>query len=248
MKQYLGIDIGGSGIKGALVDIEKGEFAVDRYRIETPENATPSKLIELINEIVEHFNYDGVIGCGFPGVIHHGEVLTAANLSKKWIGVNIEEAIYKSTNCKTFALNDADAAGIAEFRFGEGKNINGLVLLLTIGTGIGSVLSYNGQLIPNTEFGHMHFKNDIAEKYASDAAKKRHDLSRKDWAVRLNEYLKYMERLLYPDVIILGGGVSKKFEKYGDLFTTRAKVIPAKLLNNAGIIGAAIYAKEMEAK
>lgn len=244
MGNILGIDIGGSGIKGTLVDLEKGTFAVERYRIDTPANAEPEHLLQLVKKIAEHYNYNGIIGCGFPGVIHHGIVLTAANLSKEWIGVNLEDEIYKTTSCKTAALNDADAAGIAEFRYGEGRNVHGLVLLLTIGTGIGSVLSYNGVLIPNTEFGHIQFNGDIAEKYASDAVKKQLDLKRKDWALRLNEYLCYMENLLYPDLIILGGGVSKKFEKYGHLFTTRVKVVPAKLLNNAGIIGAAIYANE----
>jgi len=244
MEHILGIDIGGSGIKGTLVDIEQGIFVKERYRIETPEIADPDQIIQLIQKIIKHYNYSGKIGCGFPGVIHHGEVLTAANLSKKWIGVNIEQEIQRVTGQPVIALNDADAAGIAEFRFGEGKNIEGLVLLLTIGTGIGSVLSYNGILIPNTEFGHIQFKGDIAEKYASDAAKRKFKLSRKDWALRLNEYLCYMENLVYPDLIILGGGVSKKFEKYGHLIATRTKVVPAKLLNNAGIIGAAIYANE----
>ena len=245
MEEVLGIDIGGSGIKGAMVDIRTGEFIGERHRIETPENTNPELIADIVNEIVKHFSWKGKVGCGFPGVIQNGVIKTSANLSNEWVGVNAEKLFSETIGCKVKLLNDADAAGYAEFNLGAGKDIPGLVVLITIGTGIGSVLYYNDTLIPNTEFGHLFFKNMIAEHYASDAARKKNGLSREEWAGRFNEYLLHLEFLLWPELIILGGGASKKFNKYAEYITTKTKVVPAQLLNSAGIIGASLYANKM---
>ena len=242
----LGIDIGGSGIKGALVDVGNGEFLKDRIRIPTPSPGDPDQVIEVIRRITAHFNWDGKVGAGFPGVVRKGVVHTAANVSKEWIGEDLALRIKKATGCKTVVLNDADAAGLAEMRFGEGKQYeDGYVLFLTIGTGIGSALFVRGQLWPNSEFGHLQVRGKDAEHRAGDGVRQARDLSWKSWGNRLQEVLQVYDFLLNPDVIILGGGVSKKFKKYKKyLKGTHAKVIPAALQNQAGIIGAAMAAAE----
>lgn len=242
----LGIDIGGSGIKGAIVDIETGIFLEERYRIPTPSPSKPNLVIEVIKQIVDHFNWTGEIGAGFPGVVRRGVIETAANVSKDWIGQNLSKLISDATGNKTVVLNDADAAGLAEMRFGSGKQYeNEYVLFLTIGTGIGSALFSQRELWPNSELGHLVIKGKEAEKRASDGVRDDKRLSWKRWGIRLSKVLKVYDNLLNPDVIILGGGVSKKFDLYGKyLKKVKTKVIPAELLNQAGIVGAAMAAAE----
>lgn len=236
----LGIDFGGSGIKGGLVDTDKGALIGERHRIETPQPATPQRVAEVINQIVTHFEYQGDIGVAFPAAVQAGVVKTASNIDKSWIGSNAEEIFTQVTGHPTKVLNDADAAGIAEMRFGHGKGIKGVAMIITIGSGIGTALFTNGMLMPNTELGHIHYKDKVAEKWASDAVRKKEDLSWKKWGKRFGEYLHYMEKLFYPEIIILGGGASKKFEKYGEyLDDVETKVVPAYLQNQAGIIGSA---------
>jgi len=242
----LGIDIGGSGIKGAPVDVKTGLFLEDRYRIPTPSPGNPDQVIEVIRRIVEHFDWKGKIGAGFPGVVRRGVVETAANVSKEWIGKDLASLIKETTGCKAVVLNDADAAGLAEMRFGEGKRYDqDHVLFLTIGTGIGSAFFVKGQLWPNSEMGHLQVRGKDAEHRAGDGVRQENDLSWKSWGKKLREVLQMYDFLFNPDVIILGGGVSKKFKKYGKhLKGINAKVIPAELRNQAGIVGAAMAAKE----
>jgi polyphosphate glucokinase len=242
----LGIDVGASGIKGALVDVEKGRLSGERFRIPTPVPSTPAAIAEACAEMVRYFNYSGLVGVGFPAIVKNGVALSASNIDEAWIGTNINEAIMrKSPNVQVYSTNDADAAGIAEMRYGVGQKENGLVLMITIGTGLGSALFYRGMMIPNTELGHVIYpKKTVAEKYASSGAREKAKISRKEWADRFAGYLKHMERLFTPDLIILGGGESKLFDQYKERLKTKCRLIPAQLLNNAGIIGAAIYAKE----
>jgi len=240
----LGIDIGGSGIKGAIVNIKTGEFVAERHRIDTPQPAKPEQIAETINLMAKHFNWTGKIGCGFPAVVQNGIVKTAANIDKSCIGVNANELFSKATKCKVKVFNDADAAGFAELTFSDLKSIKGLTIFLTIGTGIGSAFFKDGVLIPNTEMGHIYMKNGlIGEKYTSDAIRKEKDLDWETWSKRFDEYLNYLEKLFYPDLFIIGGGTSKKFDKFQSFLTIKTEIKPAKLLNNAGIIGAALLAK-----
>ena len=241
--EILGIDIGGSGIKGAIVDTATGELKSERIRLVTPQPATPEAVAQTLKELVDQIGYKGPIGCGFPARVINGEVLTAANIDKSWINVKVEDLFSKVTGQKVFVANDADVAGLAELTFGAVKDYKGPVLFLTIGTGIGSALFINGQMYPNTEFGHIKFKGDIAEHYCSDAVRVREELGYKEWGERLNKFLEYIAFLTQPDFIVLGGGVSKKFEKYESKLTLSTKVVPATTLNLAGIIGAAMYAK-----
>ena len=249
MNTILGIDVGGSGIKGTLVDIKKGRFTEDRYRIETPPSAKPQQIAKIISKIAKHYDYKGPIGVGFPAVISNGFIKTASNIDKSNIDVNAESLFSKICKTKVYILNDADAAGIAEMRFGHGKNFQGTTLFLTIGTGIGSALFTKQKMIPNTEFGHIIMPNGlIAEKYTSDATRKRENLDWNKWGERFNVYLNYMNKLLNPDQIIIGGGTSKKLDKFIDKIDVRKKIKPAKLLNDAGIIGAAMFALEKSKK
>ncbi len=242
---YLGVDVGASGIKGALVNIETGEFASERLRLETPEKSTPSAIAELFRQMTEHFAYQGRVGVGFPSVVKNNKALTAANLHKSWIGTDIADTFNSVSGCQVFALNDADAAGEAEMAFGIGKGVMGTVVLVTIGTGLGTALFLDGKLLPNSEFGHFHLPNGKhAESYAANSAKKREGLSWKEWGSRFNEYLERLELFLQPDLIILGGGSSKKFEEYKDCLKISTRIVPAQLLNQAGIVGAAVYAAQ----
>lgn len=243
LKKILGIDIGGSGVKGAIVNTKKGKLKGKRHRIPTPDPATPESVAEVIGQIVEHFNWKGPVGVGFPGVIQQGYARTAANVDKSWIDQNLNELFSKRTGCKVHVVNDADAAGMAEMSFGSGKNFKGVALLVTVGTGLGTVVFTNGNLLPNMEMGHILLHGDDAEKYASDAARKGENLRWEEWAKRFSEYLKRMEELLWPDMIIIGGGASKKDKKFFQYLETKAKVVPATLLNEAGIIGAALTSK-----
>jgi polyphosphate glucokinase len=237
--EILGIDIGGSGIKGAPVDVKKGKLAGERYRIPTPQPSKPEAVAKVVAEIAKHFEWKGPIGCTFPAVIKGGVAYTAANVDKSWIGVNGQKLLQKKTGCPVLFLNDADAAGIAEMKFGAGQGHQGVVIVLTLGTGIGSAIFVNGQLVPNTEFGHMEIRGKDAEDRAADRIRKEKDLNWKKWAAHVNEFLGRMELLFSPDLFIIGGGVSKKHEKFLHLLHTRAEIIPAQMRNEAGIIGAA---------
>lgn len=242
--QILGVDIGGSGIKGAIVDTSTGELISERHRIDTPQPATPAAVASVLAQLANHFNWKGLMGCGFPAAIQHGLVRTAANIAPEFIGTNIDKLFSDATQCPCFNLNDADAAGLAEMDFGEGLNQSGVVLMITIGTGLGTALFIDGNLVPNTELGHIYLENGKeAERFASDAVRKAEDLNWKRWGNRFNNYLCTMEKLFWPDLIILGGGASKKFEKFKDQLTVEAPVKPAAFLNQAGIVGAAMYAK-----
>ena len=240
--EVLGIDIGGSGIKGAPVDTDTGNLLAARYRLQTPSQAKPQPVAEIVGKIADHFNWKGDLGIGFPGVVRKGVTLTAANIHNDWVGLNAAKFIKKVTGCKTCIINDADAAGLAEMAFGAGKDRQGVVMVVTIGTGLGTALFTNGQLLPNSEFGHLEIDGVEAEWIASDAARKREKLSWKKWGRRFDQYLHTMEKLLWPDLIILGGGISKKYEEFLPYITVQAEVVPAKMLNEAGIVGAAVGA------
>ncbi len=235
----LGIDIGGTGIKGAPVDLAQGKLTAERHRIPTPQPATPAAVAATVNELVKHFQWSGPIGCGLPAVVQQGVVRTASNIDQAWIGTNAAGLFREVTNCDVKVVNDADAAGLAEVKHGAGKDEQGTILMVTIGTGLGTAMFNKGHLLPNTEFGHIPLKGGPAEKYAADSIRKKEELSWKKWAKRFNKYLLLMEKLTWPDMIIVGGGASKKHEKFFPLLTVKAKVVPAQLLNEAGIVGAA---------
>ncbi len=241
--EILGIDIGGSGIKGAPVDTETGNLLDDRFRVPTPNPSKPEAIAKAVAEVVQHFAWEGPVGCGFPALVRHGVAMSAANIHKKWIGTNAAELFASASGCPVYVMNDADAAGLAEMSFGAGRGRNGVVLIVTIGTGLGTALFIDGRLLPNTELGHVLINGEDAEWRASDAARKREKLSWKKWGARFNEYLQHLERLFSPDLIILGGGVSKKFERFIPYLALQAEVVPAELLNEAGIVGAAMAAQ-----
>jgi polyphosphate glucokinase len=241
----LGIDIGGTGIKAAPVDVAIGTLLDDRQKIATPKPATPAAVADVVKELAGSFGWTGVTGATFPGVVTNGIVRTAANVDKEWIGTDAAALFAETLGIGTVVtvLNDADAAGIAEMTFGAGKGETGTVLMITFGTGIGSALFIGGQLVPNTEFGHIEINGHDAEKRASEQAKVLHDMSWTKWAGRVEEYLQRMEALLSPDLFIVGGGISKESEKWVPLLTgIRAKIVPASLHNDAGIVGAAMAA------
>ncbi|PJF41704.1 MAG: ROK family protein [Chloroflexi bacterium] len=243
--EVLGIDIGGSGIKGAPVDTNKGTLIAERHRIPTPQPSTPENVIEVVGQIATHFDWNGPIGCTFPAVVKRGVVYSAANVEDEWIGTPGQQMIQERTGCPTFLLNDADAAGYAEVQFGAGKDRDGVIMILTLGTGIGSALFVDGILVPNTELGHVYLHDVDAEERASNRAREAEDLSWKKWAKRLDEYLLHIESLFSPDLFIIGGGVSKKHEKFLPRLTVKTEVVPAKLRNEAGIIGAALAAQSL---
>ncbi|MFT5382959.1 MAG: polyphosphate glucokinase [Saprospiraceae bacterium] len=248
-KKYLGIDVGASGIKGAIVDIKKGEVVSERFRIPTPEPSTPKAIAKAFVELVNQFDGENkVIGCGFPSIIKNGIALSAANIHKSWTGTDVEKLFSDATGCQVSVKNDADLAGIGEMKSGVGKDKKGTILFITVGTGLGSALFVGGELVANTELGHLYIKghNKIAEQYAADSVRKRKGLSWKIWALRFNKYLAHIEKIFSPDLIIIGGGSSKKFELYEQYLSIQTPVMPAVLLNNAGIIGAAYYAYEVE--
>ena len=238
-KPVLGIDIGGSGIKGALVDVQKGELTTERHRIPTPQPATPKAVAKVVAEIVEHFDYEGGVGCTFPAVVRRGVVYSAANVDKSWIGTDADTLFEEVTGQSVHMLNDADAAGIAEITFGAGKDVSGVVFMITLGTGIGTALFTDGVLVPNTELGHLEMDGKEAEDRASSSAKEDKDLSWKKWGGKVDNYLQYLEFLFSPDLFIIGGGISKKSEKFFPHIETRAPVVAAQLRNEAGIVGAA---------
>lgn len=243
--EILGIDIGGSGIKGAIVDTERGEFATDRIRIETPQPAKPRAVAEVVAEISDRFTWKAPLGCTFPAVVQHGVTLTAANVDDDWIGTDAMALFEAQTGNPVVVLNDADAAGIAEMKFGAGRNRCGLVVILTLGTGVGSSLFIDGRLVPNTEFGHLIIRGKDAEWRTSDRARQVKGYSWKAWGKRLTEHLQYMESLITPDLFIIGGGVSKKFQKFFPHIACNTEIVPAQLRNRAGIVGAAIAAVDL---
>jgi len=239
--QAFGIDIGGSGIKGAPVDVAAGKLLADRKKIETPHPALPDAVAGVVHEIITGFDWSGPIGITFPGVVTDGVTRTAANLDPAWIGLDARDLFGKAAGNPVRVLNDADAAGVAEMKFGAGVGEKGTVLMLTFGTGIGSALFVNGTLVPNTEFGHIEINGHDAEKRASEHAKELHDMSWGKWAGRVEEYMQQMEALLSPDLFIIGGGISKESEKFVPLLKgIRARIVPATLHNDAGIVGAAM--------
>jgi polyphosphate glucokinase len=243
--EVLGIDIGGSGIKGALVDTDRGVFNVERYRIQTPQPATPDAVAGVVGEICRHFEWSGPIGVTFPSVVKNGVIHTAANVDDSWIGTDAHRLFQRVTGDPVLVLNDADAAGIAEMAFGAGVGHKGIVFVLTFGTGIGSAIFVNGSLMPNTELGHLEVRGKDAEHRAADSARQDNTWSWKKWSKRVNEYLGRIEALFSPDLIIFGGGVSKKHEKFFHYLDTKADLVPAQLLNDAGIIGAAMAARDL---
>jgi polyphosphate glucokinase len=238
----LGIDIGGSGIKGAPVDLLSGELLSERQRLPTPQPATPKAVAKTVAKLVKAFSWQGPVGCTFPAVIKRGVAYTAANVDKRWIGTNAEALFAAATGCPVTVLNDADAAGLAELRLGAGRDQTGMVLVLTFGTGIGSALFMDGRLLPNTELGHLELAGREVEPWASDRARQQGGLSWKKWARRVDRYLRYLEALFSPDLFIVGGGVSKKADKFLPHLSVRTPVVPALLRTEAGIVGAALAA------
>lgn len=242
--KILGIDIGGSGIKGAIVDTKQGELITERHRIPTPTPATPEAVIETVISLINHFDWKGPIGCGFPAAVRHEVVMTASNIDKSWIGKNAAEQIEKATGCPTHLVNDVDAAGMAEMKFGAGKLQKGVTIMVAAGTGIGTALFIDRKLVPNTELGFVQVAGMPGEHYAANSVRKNEDLSWEEWAHRLNTYFQRLEALFWPDLFILGGGVSKHFESYEKYFSLDTPLVPAATRNHAGIIGAALAAKK----
>lgn len=242
----LGIDIGGSGIKGAPVNLTTGELASERLRIETPTPSTPENCARVVKEITEHFAYNGPLGVTFPAVVKQGVTLTAANVDKSWVEFDAATLLHDVTGLPVVVMNDADAAGVAEVTYGAGKGVPGTVAMFTFGTGIGSAFFSDGVLLRNTELGHLTIRGKDAEKRASAKAKEDKDLSWKQWADYVNEFFVEIGKLFSPDLIIIGGGTSKKFDKFSKLLESDAKIVPAQLLNDAGIIGAAMEASKLK--
>ncbi|MEM6263056.1 MAG: ROK family protein [Bacteroidota bacterium] len=238
--EVLGIDVGGSGVKGAPVNIKTGEMLTERHRIPTPQPADPNAIAKVVRQLAKHFKWKGPIGVGFPAAIQQGVARTAANIDKSWIGTDVAATFSHATGCPVKVVNDADAAGLAEIHFGAGKGQKGAVMLVTVGTGLGTALFYNGNLFPNSELGHIILKGGDAELIASDAARKRLDLDWEAWGKNFNAYLKRLEALLFPELFIIGGGTSKRLDKFEHVLTVKAKVKAAQERNNAGIIGAAV--------
>lgn len=238
--KVLGIDIGGTGIKGAVVDTKRGKLLTDRLRLLTPQPATPEAVSSTVGEVARHFEWDGPIGCTFPGVVKGGMVHTAANLDESWVGLHAAESFSTASGCAVTVVNDADAAGEAEARFGAARGAAGLVIAVTLGTGIGSALVVDGRLVPNSELGHLTLRGGDAEAWAANSVRERLELSWEDWAARVDEYLHLVEDLFWPDLFVIGGGVSKKAEHFLPLLTTRTRVVAAELLNQAGIVGGAL--------
>jgi polyphosphate glucokinase len=247
-RPVLGIDIGGSGIKGAPVDLTVGELIVDRLKIETPSSSTPKNVAKVVGQIVDHFADqigDGPIGVTVPAVVTHGRTRSAANIDKSWIDAEAEKIFEDHLGRDIMLVNDADAAGVAEVRFGAAKDHPGLVVLTTLGTGIGTAIVYRGVLVPNSELGHLEIDGYDAETRAASSAKDREDLSYKEWATkRLQRYYERLEALLWPDLIVVGGGVSRKSDKFLPLLKLKTEIVPAKLQNTAGIVGAAWLASD----
>ena len=242
--RVLGVDIGGTGIKGGLVNLETGTLDGERFRLDTPEGATPEGVAETVAQIAEHFEHTGRVGITFPGVVEDGVAKTAANVDPSWIGASLKDIIGARLPGDVVFVNDADAAGLAEVRYGVGQGHRGVVVLITFGTGIGSAVIHDGRLVPNSEFGHIEIDGQAAEKAAAASAIKREGLSWEDWAARASRYLRTLENLIWPELIILGGGISKKPDQWLPLLENRTPLVIAELRNSAGIVGAALVAHE----
>ena len=238
----LGVDIGGSGIKGAVVDLATGALVGERYKVLTPQPATPTAVAGAVAEVVRHLDWDEPFAATFPAPVVDGIARTAANVDPSWVGTNIEETLGAATGLAVTAMNDADAAGVAEAGFGAARDHAGLVIVTTLGTGIGTALIYRGVLIPNSELGHLEVDGSDAERRASAAARERDDLSWGDWAERLERYYQALERYLWPELFVVGGGISRKADKFLDRLHLRTPIVAAKLRNEAGIVGAALHA------
>jgi polyphosphate glucokinase len=240
MMVRLGIDIGGTGIKGAPVEVDAGDLTADRFRIPTPKRKRPEEVVAVAKQIAEHFpDIGGPVGVTFPGVVIRGIVHTAANMDRSWIGLDADSMFSRELGRPVMLMNDADAAGVAEMRFGSGRDRKGVVIMITLGTGIGCALFHDGVLLPNTELGHIEINGNDAERLASGSARDEEKLSWKDYAKRLQVYLRRVDALLWPDLFIVGGGISKEGDKYLPHVKVRTPILTAELLNNAGIVGAA---------
>ena len=244
MTTAVGIDIGGTGIKGAVVDTVTGKLLSDRVKLPTPTGGEPNDIVATVLEIVKKLEVDSSVPVGvcFPAIVINGTTMSAANVSQKWIGLEAEALFEKALGRDIHFVNDADAAGVAEVRYGAAKGVDGLVILTTLGTGIGSAIIYNGVLVPNSELGHLEIDGKDAESRASYAAKERGELTWPRWAKRLQRYYSHVELLFSPDLIIVGGGVSKHYKEFLPLLELRSQIVPAELRNNAGILGAAALA------
>jgi polyphosphate glucokinase len=240
MTTVLGIDVGGTGIKGAPVDTRTGQLLADRHRILTPHPATPDAVAGVVGELAEFFDWTGPAGATFPAVMKHGVAQTAANVDQSWIGADAAALFATAIGGEVTVVNDADAAGIAEMRFGAARGHDGVVLVITLGTGIGSALFVEGVLVPNTELGHLQMDGRDAEHIAAESVREQDELSWKKWSKRLSEYLQMLEGLFSPDLFVIGGGVSKKSGKFIPRLDLNTEVVPAELLNEAGIVGAAL--------
>lgn len=238
----LGVDIGGSGVKGAPVDLATADFTAERFRLETPQPPTPEAVTATFAEVVQQFTTEGAIGCTFPGIVQQGVIRSAANVDKAWVGTDAAALFSAAVGRPVVVLNDADAAGLAEARFGAAKGRDGVVLVLTLGTGIGSALLNDGELVPNTELGHLELDGEAAEARAAASVREREGLTWDEWALRVDRYLQHLELLFTPDRFVIGGGVSRKFDKFAGRLDVRAEVVPAELRNQAGIVGAALVA------
>ena len=247
MTIQLGVDIGGSGVKGAPIDLDTAELTDERKRIETPQPSTPEAVAAAVAEVVGAFDTPGVVGCTFPGIVQHGVIRLAANVDKSWVDTDAAALFSEAIGREVVVLNDADAAGLAEARFGAAKGRDGVVLVLTLGTGIGSALLNDGELVPNTELGHLELEGVDAEDRAAAAVRDDEDLSWEEWGGRVDRYLNHLELLFTPDLFVLGGGVSKRFDKFKGFLHTEAEIVPAELRNQAGIVGAALVAAGREA-
>ena len=243
-RQGFGIDIGGSGIKGAPVDLDAGEFDAERIRIETPDKSTPANVIDIVLDVVSAFDWKAPFGCTFPGIVHHGVIRSAANVDKSWIGVDLAAELGTRTGRRVVVVNDADAAGVAECRYGAAAGVDGVVIVTTLGTGIGSAVFHDGVLLPNTEFGHLELDGKETEKRAAASIREQKGLSWEEWAGRLQRFYTHLEFIFSPDLFVVGGGVSKKADKFIPLLKLGTPIVPAGLLNDAGIIGAALLAAE----
>jgi polyphosphate glucokinase len=246
VNQLLGIDVGGTGIKAGMVDAQAGKLLGEVIKIKTPSPSTPANILGSVREVIKTFNYQGPVGVGFPAIVHNAVVQNAANIDKSWIGTNAEKLFNRIKGCTFHVANDADMAGMAEMHFGSGKGKKGTIILITIGTGLGSALFRDGMLIPNTEFGHLNFKQADFEFYASNTAREKNHMSWAAWGRQFNHFLKHLEFIFSPDLIYLGGGLSKRYADYKKYITVKTKVTPAKLQNHAGIIGAAAFAQLMD--
>lgn len=247
--QVLGIDIGGSGMKGALVDTVTGKMLTKRFRIPTPPSRKPKEMAEVVAQIVKHFDYKGPVGCGFPSVIKNGVCITPGNLSKKWVGTKVDDLFSKACGLPVTVINDADAAGYAAMEYGVGKEEKGFVVMITVGTGLGSGAFLNGELIPNFELGQIPYKKyEKIELWAASSAMEREELTYDQWGKRFNKFLKYVELIIAPELIIVGGGASKHWDEFNHRITIDTRVIPAGLQNHAGIIGAAAALAHSKAK